>query len=79
MTAKNSILLMLLLLCIGQAYQIRQHYFVVSALALINSKLPMVEYCTWDRGNYTLAVDKANKRMVAETVAKLGESVEGCK
>lgn len=78
MTAKNSVLLMLLLLCISQAYQIKQHYFMVSALAVINSKLADVEYCTWDRGHYTLAVDKANKTMVAETVAKLGESIEGC-
>lgn len=79
MTAKNSVLLMLLLLLIGQLHQIRQHHFTVSALAVINSKLPVVEYCTWDMGHYTLSVDKVNKKMVAETVAKLGESVEGCK
>lgn len=67
---------MLLVICLFQVYQWRVHHLAIVPEVPTSS---VVEYCTWDRGNHTLQVDRSQTKVIAETVSILGKSEEGCR
>lgn len=78
MTHKNLGLSILLFICILNIYQSYQVKTQLNKLVNPAHKPSTAIYCTWDRGNYTLAVDSTNQKAIKETVAILGKSIEGC-
>jgi hypothetical protein len=79
--AKNIFIIACLFIIAGQTFMIHQLRTMSNEIHKLIELLPEpIEYCTWHRGNHILKIDVNNKKLIRETVNRIGEkSREGCK
>lgn len=78
MKGKDIALCVLLVLTIFNTYDNYQRNIHLNSTANPKNEPVVIEYCTWDRGHYTVAVKQNNIDTIKKTVAMLGKSIEGC-